>query len=457
MWALTNIIVLPFLAWFFAINARISQHIYVVFIHPNRFRSKFDGFELMGKGRQIVSVRRSGKTKVKNKSKNKQVLDANETDDTDDGPIEELDLKKLEEEAKEHIKYIQSEEYQRKLEMERMAEKSDLYLNVFNIRDPIIASDLVGHDIPYGLIPQDRYELMKLYGHMGDPFHPVMTQSITVNLLTQRLFGSRRQLTRDEFYYRLDYKMPFYMPGYGNVFFIDKIRCIRGWYIARGLKQSPEGPNVYQGEFKLLLEDNEYLISDAIRHVNAEINRQGIHPAMIDMIWDFFTDNPSTISRDEVSYKLNYIMDRVRHREDMEGISPDNFYYVFKAEAKERLETFDKKSFIQEQLTALHLEELHKMAVSQNAMVRKRRKILMKAYKEELEELYSVEPPDLYKKYEREKLGEYRNLLGRMKALQLRRKELRMDPDRKRPEKTKPKKELKEKKASRRNKKQGKG
>lgn len=148
----------------------------------------------------------------------------------------------------------------------------------------------------------------------------------------------------------------------------------------------------------------------------------------------------------------------------MEGISPDNFYYVFKAEAKERLETFDKKSFIQEQLTALHLEELHKMAVSQNAsnaigysVVRKRRKILMKAYKEELEELYSVEPPDLYKKYEREKLGEYRNLLGRMKALQLRRKELRMDPDRKRPEKTKPKKELKEKKASRRNKKQGKG
>lgn len=165
-----------------------------------------------------------------------------------------------------------------------------------------------------------------------------------------------------------------------------------------------------------------------------------------------------------MSYKLNYIMDRVRHREDMEGISPDNFYYVFKAEAKERLETFDKKSFIQEQLTALHLEELHKMAVSQNAsnaigysVVRKRRKILMKAYKEELEELYSVEPPDLYKKYEREKLGEYRNLLGRMKALQLRRKELRMDPDRKRPEKTKPKKELKEKKASRRNKKQGKG
>lgn len=134
MWALTNIIVLPFLAWFFAINARISQHIYVVFIHPNRFRSKFDGFELMGKGRQIVSVRRSGKTKVKNKSKNKQVLDANETDDTDDGPIEELDLKKLEEEAKEHIKYIQSEEYQRKLEMERMAEVHNcLYRNLIYI------------------------------------------------------------------------------------------------------------------------------------------------------------------------------------------------------------------------------------------------------------------------------------------------------------------------------------
>lgn len=80
--------------------------------------------------------------------------------------------------------------------------------------------------------------------------------------------------------------------------------------------------------------------------VNYEIHRQGVHPAILDMFWKFFTDDEEIIKRDIVTCKLNWIVDRLKKLDPGEGISPDNFYHIFIEPAREALKHFHKDSFV---------------------------------------------------------------------------------------------------------------
>lgn len=105
---------------------------------------------------------------------------------------------------------------------------------------------------------------------------------------------------------------------------------------------------------------HEYPLSAAMLAVNYEVHRQGIHPAVLDMFWEFFTDNENTITREEVICKLNWIVDRLKKLDQGEGISPDNFYRIFIEPTRRALKNFDKEKFVVSQHNTWFIHDLQR-------------------------------------------------------------------------------------------------
>ncbi|GIX66081.1 uncharacterized protein BcabD6B2_55170 [Babesia caballi] len=374
---------------------------------------------------------------------------------------------KIDELYRAHIAVTDTKAYIEKLSLNTHAEETSPYLTLFE-SERLTRDDLVGIDMPFGLVPTDRYELWKLCGHVCDPLPVISSQSLTPNQFSQRLFGGRRELTRDEFNYRIEYKMRFYAPGYGDIFFMDKVRCWRGGLgrggktfqltaaFTRCVEESLRGELFCQ----ILRPKDEVPLSAAMLSVNYEVHRQGIHPAVLDMFWGFFTDNPDVVEREQVTSKLNWVVDRLRDLDPGEGISPDNFYKIFIEPTRRALATFDKESFVRQQLRNIHERDLRQKVLSNNKALRHRSKILTAAYLEEVRGLYKVPKPEFFKRYEQRRLVGYFNLVADMRDRQMRRRAMSRDRLRElkeaRASTPKPKKK-REKKPSKRNKKLGRG
>ncbi|CDR95772.1 hypothetical protein, conserved [Babesia bigemina] len=374
--------------------------------------------------------------------------------------------------AKAHIEVTDSPSYIQKLKLNTHSEESSPYLTLFE-SEKLTKDDLVGIDLPFGLVPPDRYELWKLCGHVCDPLPVISSQSMTPKQFTQRLFGKNERITRDEFNYNIEYKMRFYAPGYGDIFLMDKVRCWRAWFLFRGLKEGREDLPTYHSIHQIARPKDEVPLSAAMLSVNYEVNRQGVHPALLDMLWDFFTDNNSVIRRDEVTAKLNWVVDRLPDLDPGEGISPDNFYKIFIEPAREYLAKFDKEAFAvganlkanmlpqRQQLRKIHEQSLRQKVLSNNKALRQRYKILTSAYLDEIRSMYKVPTPEFYKQYERRRLTGYFNLLADMQERRMRRRAMSKEKldELKAAKADAPvqKKKKREKKPSKRNKKLGRG
>ncbi|AFZ80236.1 hypothetical protein BEWA_030890 [Theileria equi strain WA] len=371
--------------------------------------------------------------------------------------ITEEDKKLIEQKYKENIAITDTASYLEKINMEILNDEFEPFLCLFDSEE-IKKEDLVGFDPPYGLVPRDKYELWKLCGHVCDPQHPMSSQSLTTRIFTQRLFGDKDKVTRDEFNHTIEYKMRFYTPGYGDIFYMDKIRCWRGWLLVRDCQEGPEDIPNYTSIYPVARQPNEVTLSKVIRSLNSEVNRQGVHPALLDMFWNFFTSDKEILTRHTVTYKLNWVIDRLKNLLDMEGIHPDAFYKIFFEPAKKALLNFDKEAFAREQERRLDFIKLHDKLISENAALRKRNRILKAVYNSEMRNLYKIPIPKCYVRYERRRLAGYYNLLAEMHARQQRRREL---PKELRKinvgSQTKKEKKPREKKASRRNKRLGRG
>ncbi|GBE59669.1 hypothetical protein, conserved [Babesia ovata] len=361
--------------------------------------------------------------------------------------------------AKAHIEVTDTPSYIQKLKLNTYSEESSPYLTLFE-SEALTRDDLIGIDLPFGLVPPDRYELWKLCGHVCDPLPVISSQSMTPKQFTQRLFGKHEQITRDEFNYNIEYKMRFYAPGYGDIFLMDKVRCWRAWFLFRGLKEGREDLPTYHSIHQIARPKDEVPLSAAMLSVNYEVNRQGVHPALLDMLWDFFTENSSEIKRDEVTAKLNWVVDRLPDLDPGEGISPDNFYKIFIDPAREYLAKFDKEAFARQQLRKIHEQSLRQKVLSNNKALRQRYKILTSAYLEEIRSMYKVPTPEFYKQYERRRLTGYFNLLADMQERRMRRRAMSKEQlnELKAAKADAPvRKKKREKKPSKRNKKLGRG
>ncbi|EDO06908.2 uncharacterized protein BBOV_IV005470 [Babesia bovis T2Bo] len=366
----------------------------------------------------------------------------------------------IEREYQAHIAITDTPAYVEKLALNTHVEESYPYLTLFR-SEKLEKSDLVGIDLPFGLVPPERYELWKLCGRVSDPLPPISSQSLTPKMFTQRLFRKSEQLTRDEFYHNIDYKLRFLAPGYGDIFFMDKVRCWRAWYLFRDYTEGREDLPTYRSIHQIARPKGEVPLSEAMIAVNYEVHRQGVHPAVLDMFWEFFTDNPKLVRRDEVAAKLNWVVDRLKALDPGEGISPDNFYKIFIGPTRRALDNFDKDAFVRQQLYNIYKNDIKQKVLSNNKALRQRYKVLTSAYLEEIRNLYSVPKPEFYKRYERERLRGYFNLAADMQERKMRRKELtkeqRMQIKESLAAKPARKKKKREKKTSRRNKKLGRG
>ncbi|XP_954381.1 uncharacterized protein TA21105 [Theileria annulata] len=349
--------------------------------------------------------------------------------------LEEEDKEELEKEYQRRISITDTPSYTQKLSMDLILDQARPYMSLFD-EEIVTKNDLLGFDMPYGLVPRERYELWKLCGRISDPCAPFSSQSLTTRMFVQRLFGNKYEISRDDFNYKIEYKMKFYTPGYGDIFFMDKIRCWKAYYLTRDYKYGPEDLPTYTTMYPLARPEDNVPLSTAMLAVNAEINRQGVHPSLLDMLWDFFNKPASSVSdgssdedktdrvlnRDVVTYKLNWLIERLENRDEEEGISPDNFYRIFYEKAKQYINNFDMDLFIRDQLRNLHIIDTHKMMLMNNRALRRRNKILREAYNDDLKSLYAARVPRTYKRYERARLAGYFNMLNHMYEMRERRK-----------------------------------
>lgn len=399
---------------------------------------------------RLYAKAEKGKFKPKKKPKPVPVQVKQQTTMTEE------DKKEVEKQYAERIAMTDTDSYLEKINMDITSDEARPFLAVF-ASEEIKKEDLVGTDPPYGLVPRDKYELWKLCGHVSDPLHPISSQSLTTRRFTQRLFGNKREVTRDEFNHAIEYKMRFYTPGYGDIFYMDKIRCWRGWLIVRDRKEGPEDIPNYTSIYPVARPKDEIPLSKVIHSLNSEINRQGVHPALLDMFWNFFTTNPEVLTRHTVTYKLNWIIDRLKNLSPGEGIHPDAFYKIFFEPTKRALLNFDKDAFARQQEKRVEFLALRDKLISANGALRRRNRLLKAVYNEEIRNLYKAPIPKSYIKYERRRLAGYYNLLADMHERQERRKALPKELRNVKSELRVKEKKPKEKKASRRNKRLGRG
>lgn len=186
--------------------------------------------------------------------------------------------------------------------------------------------DLVTRDLPHGLIPPLHWELYKMFGRIGDPRWPYSADSATCKIFVERLFkgyGLRRSITEDEFRTRVEREWTFLAPTGSCAEFLhfDDL-CRKCWLLVRDLKireeeeerrrrraletgTQPENPRLRKFS---LLPDEDIPRLTLHRRVNKEINQQGVHPAVLDVLWDFFSEGKPELTRAQTTARFEVLV-----------------------------------------------------------------------------------------------------------------------------------------------------
>eukprot|EP00920_Eleutheroschizon_duboscqi_P009248 GHVT01021117.1.p1 GENE.GHVT01021117.1~~GHVT01021117.1.p1 ORF type:complete len:478 (+),score=93.54 GHVT01021117.1:336-1769(+) len=217
-------------------------------------------------------------------------------------------------------------------------------------------------ELPHGYIDPVKWELFKLFGRLGDPGYPLTCQSARPQLLVDRFFKGLKQrlfITQNEFKLAVDHRMPFLVPGFGELFHNFGLTCLRAWMEARGLRAGPEVLPPCRSIFGPRRPAGEVSLAFAVRGCNKEINRQGVHPAALHCLWQFFADTPlEEFENDDVPPPnppatgggLVAVRSRVLQKlqamitpDDAaagEGVTPDSFCRVLEEPVREALARF---------------------------------------------------------------------------------------------------------------------
>ncbi|KNC36032.1 hypothetical protein PFLG_01312 [Plasmodium falciparum RAJ116] len=118
------------------------------------------------------------------------------------------------------------------------------------LKDKLNPKYIKGYELPFNLINPLKYELLKLIGKICDPFKPLCCYSLTPKLFIDKMFKNKPSITYNDFF-------------------------------------SPYTPLNDHERLNKILEDNETTLPITISKVNKDINRQGIHPSILNMFFDF--------------------------------------------------------------------------------------------------------------------------------------------------------------------------
>ncbi|PHJ25202.1 transmembrane protein [Cystoisospora suis] len=205
--------------------------------------------------------------------------------------------------------------------------------------------NLDGRDLPHGLIPPLQWELYKTFGRLGNPNWPYTAEPATCKIFIERLFkgfGRRLSITENEFKKRIERDWNFLAPVNSSEFEHFDGLCWKCWTVVRDLKI------IEEEEFRRLRteqrreakkKDGEALLPARARkwslpppediprltmqrRVNKEINQQGVHPAVLHVLWRFFSDGNDELTREQASARFESLVisqNVAPPQEDQEG------------------------------------------------------------------------------------------------------------------------------------------
>ncbi|GAB64827.1 hypothetical protein PCYB_032390 [Plasmodium cynomolgi strain B] len=279
---------------------------------------------------------------------------------------------------------------------------------------------LHGMELPFGLIEPVKYELLKLIGRLGDPFRNLCSHSLTPRLLIDSLFKNKPELTLDEFCYRIEYKRRFLMPSYTDVFMYEKELLWKEWIEIRNLKEvSPETSEDDHERVQKNLQPDETTMPIVMVKVNREISNQGIHPAILKMLFDFLNveKRPDKLNRDYAFLKLESIMRKLKNRDFLEGIKPDYIYFMLNERAREAFASYKESEFERSYQEALNHNNMKQNLLSQNATYKKERKIFSERTKKSLMKFYDIELPSFFNEYVKKKEENYKAIQAKINRM----------------------------------------
>ncbi|KYK68361.1 putative transmembrane protein [Toxoplasma gondii TgCatPRC2] len=214
----------------------------------------------------------------------------------------------------------------KKEERRRPRRQTDKALTEEDMFSELTKEDLATRDLPHGLIPPLHWELYKMFGRIGDPRWPYTAEPATCKIFIERLFkgyGLRPSINEDEFRRRLEREWNFLAPtGSCSEFLHFDDLCRKAWLLVRDLKireeeeekrrrraletgTQPENPRLRKFS---LLPDEDIPRLTLHRRVNKEINQQGVHPAVLDVLWDFFSEGKPELTRAQASARFEVLV-----------------------------------------------------------------------------------------------------------------------------------------------------
>jgi len=218
---------------------------------------------------------------------------------------------------------------------------------------------------------------MKLFGRLGYPVWPLASLDILPKLFIDRLFGIKKSVTEDHFKNQVERKWNFLMPISGDCWGDDPEICWHAWMVARGLREGPEDlekPFDAQG-VRIRRKLDEVPPSLVQRRVNKEINQQGVHPAALEVIWNYFSDGASEIYPAVVLDKILQLIPP-GYLEQRFGLGSDIFYLHFYEKIVESINNFDWDKFNCQQSEVREDINRYNLLIKQNdAWRQERRKI----------------------------------------------------------------------------------
>ncbi|KAI4840739.1 hypothetical protein MKS88_000974 [Plasmodium brasilianum] len=288
------------------------------------------------------------------------------------------------------------------------------------LKDKIKGEYLKGYELPFNLIDPVKYELLKLIGKICDPFKPLCSHSLTPRLFISKLFTNRSVITYDDFCYKLEYKINFYMPSYTELFKYEKELLWKEWIAIRNLKEvSPVTPLDDHERVDRILEEGETTLPIVIKKTNREINSQGIHPSILKMFFDFLNIEKceKVLKRDNAFLKLETIKNQIKNREFLEGIRPDYLYIMFNKKANEYYSNFNEKEFEKTYQEAVNYNNMTQKMISENSLYKKQRKQFSEQTKKSLMKFYDIQLPSFFKEYIKKKEENYKLIQARIKRM----------------------------------------
>lgn len=304
----------------------------------------------------------------------------------------------------------------------------------FVLKNRIQKEFLKGYELPFNLINPVKYEILKLIGRICDPFKPLCCYSLTPRLFIDKMFKKKAEVSYDEFCYNLDYRFPFYMPLYTEIFKYEKELLWILWKTIRNLKEVPQETELSDHErLNRILEDDETTLPIIIKKVNKEISNQGIHPSILQMFFDFLNiekcDN--VLKRDNAFLKLEAIKNQIKNRDFMEGIRPDYLYFMFQKKANEYMTNFKESDFLQRFHETQNYNQTIQNLISENSAYKKKRKEYSEKTEKALMHFYDIELPSFFKEYIKQKEENFAKIhekIGKMiQRKYLKRKQKRED------------------------------